>query len=177
MFRHFFKLLLFSFFLLGCVGNEPTVKEENILKLSQLLDTLNTQGSSLETMQLSRDIAYQTKRLSKAFDMTSPPQYHNFLVNIKVKEKGLCYHWSDALHEYFSKQNYPSFEFHLVGANIGEYWTEHNSLVIVAKGMQIKDGIIIDPWRNGGKLYFSRVTQDTEYLWKHRPSRGCSKRH
>lgn len=104
MFRHFFKLLLFSFFLLGCVGNEPTVKEENILKLSQLLDTLNTQGSSLETMQLSRDIAYQTKRLSKAFDMTSPPQYHNFLVNIKVKEKGLCYHWSDALHEYFQNK-------------------------------------------------------------------------
>ena len=176
MLRQLFKLLLFSFFFLGCVSSTPKLAEENTLKLSKLLSSLNTQASSLETMQLSRDISYQTKRLSQEFKMTSPPQYHNFLVNIRVRDKGLCYHWSDALYEHFSKQNYPSFEFHLVGANIGEYWSEHNSLVIVAKGMKIRDGVIIDPWRNGGKLYFSKVTQDTEYLWRHRPSRGCSKR-
>ena len=105
--------------------------------------------------------------------MTSPPQYHNFLVNIGLKEKGLCYHWADALYLHFMKSDYPSFEFHLVGANIGEYWTEHNSLVIVGKGKPITSGIIIDPWRNAGKLYFSKVKDDSSYSWMHRPSRGC----
>jgi len=62
-----------------------------------------------------------------------------------------------------------------VGANIGEYWSEHNSLVIVAKGMLIEEGIIIDPWRKGGELYFSKVKDDKKYIWQHRPSRGCLK--
>jgi len=175
MLRHFFKLFIVTFFFVGCVNHAPTVEENNVVKLSTFLHTLNPDISSSETMQLSRDIFAKTAKLKKEFEMTSPPQYHNFLVNIGIKKKGLCFHWSDALYSYFTAQNYPSFEFHLVGANIGEYWSEHNSLVIVAKGMPIEEGIIIDPWRNGGKLYFSKVKEDKKYIWKHRPNRGCLK--
>jgi hypothetical protein len=173
MHRHFFKLFIAVFFLLGCGSHTPSVEENNVVKLAKLLHTLTPHLTSSETKQLSRDIFSQTAKLTKEFEMTSPPQYHNFLVNIGMKEKGLCYHWSDALYAYFVKQNYPSFEFHLVGANIGEYWSEHNSLVVVAKGMSIEDGVIVDPWRKGGKLYFSKLKEDTKYIWKHRDKRGC----
>ena len=177
MLRHFFKLFIVTFFFVGCVNHAPTVEKNNVVRLSKLLHTLTPHVSSSETMQLSRDIFSTTEKLKKEFDMTSPPQYHNFLVNIGVKEKGLCYHWSDALYLHFIQSNsYPSFEFHLVGANIGKYWSEHNSLVIVAKGIPIEDGIIIDPWRNSGELYFSKVKDDGSYRWIHRPSRGCSKK-
>ena len=175
MLRHFFKLVTVTFFFVGCVSHTPTVEEDNVVKLSTLLHTLNSHITSSETMQLSHDVFAKTAKLTKEFEMTSPPQYHNFLVTIGVREKGLCYHWSDALYSYFTTQNYPSFEFHLVGANIGEYWSEHNSLVIVTKGMPIEEGIIIDPWRKGGKLYFSKVKEDKKYIWRHRPSRGCLK--
>jgi hypothetical protein len=161
----------------GCVDNTPTLKEDNSMKLSTLLYTLAPQTTKSESIELSHDIFSKTAQLTKAFEMTSPPQYHNFLVNIGIKEKGLCYHWSDALYLHFMKsENYPSFEFHLVGANIGKYWTEHNSLVIVGKGKPIKSGVIIDPWRNAGELYFSKVKDDRGYRWIHRPSRGCSKK-
>jgi len=175
MLRHFFKFVTVTFFFVGCVSHTPTVEEDNVVKLSTLLHTLSPHVTSSETMQLSRDVFAKTAKLTKEFEMTSPPQYHNFLVTIGVREKGLCYHWSDALYNYFTTQNYPSFEFHLVGANIGEYWSEHNSLVIVVKGMPIEEGIIIDPWRKGGKLYFSKVKEDEKYIWRHRPSRGCLK--
>ncbi len=124
-------------------------------------------------MHLSQDIFYETQKLTKEFELTSPPLFHNTLVNIGLREKGLCYHWSDTLYGYLSQKQYLYFEFHLVGANIGEYFYEHNALVVVVKNGSIEEGILIDPWRNSGKLYFSKVVEDKEYKWKHREERGC----
>ncbi|MDQ7084717.1 MAG: hypothetical protein Q9M36_07205 [Sulfurovum sp.] len=140
-----------------------TVSESRVLALSVLL------GSDA----LAKDIFAKTSALSQDFKLTSPPQYHNFLVNIGLKEQGLCYHWSDALFSYFSRQDYPDFVFHLMVANQGSYWREHNSLLVVAKGQNIEEGIIIDPWRNAGTLYFVKVQEDKAYTWIHRPNRGC----
>ena len=173
MHRNFFKLFAVTFLLLGCTHRAPSVQESKVVKLSHLLHTLHEDSTEQETMQLSRNIFIKTAQLSNEFEMTDSPYYHNFLVNVGMKDKGLCYQWADALYAYFSKQDYPSFEFHLVGANIGSYWTEHNSLVVVAKGMSVSEGIILDPWRNGGELYFEKVKADKAYIWKHRPKRGC----
>jgi len=174
MLRCFFKLLIISFFLLGCTVHTPSVKDDEIVALATLLHTVNPQASHHETMQLSQDILTKTAQLAKTFEMTSPPQFHNFLVNVGLKEKGLCYHWSDALYVHFVQSRaYPSFEFHLVGANIGSYWTEHNSMVVVGRGMKVEEGVIIDPWRDAGKLYFSKLKEDSAYEWKHRADRGC----
>ncbi len=170
-FRLFFPAFFCAFSLLGCAVKVAPPSHTRIEALSHLLYTLDTSIPKEETLQLSKDIFQKTEALTKEFEMTSPPQYHNFLVNIGLKEKGLCYQWADALYAYFRQKSYPSFEFHLMGANIGEYWTEHNVMVVVAKGMPIDEGIVIDPWRNPGKLYCSKVKDDHKYHWKHRPKR------
>ena len=169
--KYFFKLFFISFFLLGCAVKVQPPSESKVDTLTELLQSMDTNVSHEEALQLSKDIFNKTAALRKEFEMTSPPQYHNFLVNIGLKEKGLCYHWSDALYTYFTHKVYPSFEFHLMGANIGKYWTEHNVMVVVAKGMPVEEGIVIDPWRDAGRLYFSKVKEDTKYVWKHRPKR------
>ena len=178
MHKHFFSLFFLLFLLQGCAVNSPAPQASDMYRLAHLLQSqdshISIHISSLESLKLSKDIFSKTQSLSKAFKMTSPPQYHNFLVTIGLREKGLCYDWSDALYAYLTQREYPSFEFHLMGANIGKYWTEHNSLVVVAKGLAIEEGIIIDPWRNSGKLYFSKVKEDGNYSWKHRASRGCN---
>jgi len=33
-------------------------------------------------------------------------------------------------------------------------------MVVVAKGEKVMDGVIIDPWREPGKIYFSKVKED-----------------
>lgn len=174
MLRHYFSLFIISFFLIGCGTKAPTIPQAKIEELSHLLGSLEEGIPQSEAMQLSKDIFYKTEQLSKEFEMTSPPQLHNFLVTVGVREKGLCYHWSDALYLYLSAKQYHSFEFHLMGANIGEYFYEHNALAVVAKGGNIQEGIIIDPWRDPGELYFSKVEDDPEYTWQHRPKRGCN---
>ncbi len=173
MFKIFFKFSILSFFLAGCVVTAPSVSETKITQLSILLRALDKSIPQDEAMHLSQDIFHETEKLTKEFELTSPPLFHNTLVNIGLREKGLCYHWSDALYAYLSQKKYPHFEFHLVGADIGEYFSEHNALVVVGKGGSIKDGILIDPWRNSGQLYFSRVVDDKKYKWEHREERGC----
>lgn len=173
MLKHCFKFLALAFLMTGCVVVPSSVPQAEVTRLSLLLRSLGSDITHSETKQLSQDIFRKTQKLTKEFELTSPPVFHNFLVNVGLREKGLCYHWSDALYAYLSEKHYPSFEFHLVGANIGEYFYEHNALVVVAKGGKVQEGVIIDPWRDSGELYFSLVKSDVEYRWKHRPARGC----
>jgi len=169
------KLLFPAFFLAGCVVSAPLIPQTNVTQLSTLLQSLDESISQEEALLLSGDIVAHTEKLTKAFELTSPPQFHNFLVNVGIREKGLCYHWSDALYIYLSQKKYPSFEFHLMGANVGEYWYEHNVLLVIEKGGKVEEGIIIDPWRDSGNLYVSKVNEDTRYQWKHRANRGCQR--
>ena len=173
MLKYNFKLLFISVFLAGCAVTGPQVSQTKIEELSNLLQSLDRDVPQAEALQLSKDIFYKTEQLTEEFEMTSPPQFHNFLVTVGVKEKGLCYHWSDTLYLYFTAKGYASFEFHLMGANVGEYFYEHNALVVIAKDGKIEEGVIIDPWRDSGELYFSKVKDDLKYEWQHRPKRGC----
>ncbi|HEY9190793.1 MAG TPA: hypothetical protein VIM88_07990 [Sulfurovum sp.] len=142
-------------------------------RLTILLQSLDSNIPPSEAEQLSKDIFHRTQLLTKEFALTSPPVFHNFLVNVGLRDKGLCFHWSDALYIYLSEKRYASFEFHLAGANIGEYFYEHNALVVVAKGGKVEEGVLIDPWRDSGELFFSTVKNDDAYRWHHRPARGC----
>jgi len=77
------------------------------------------------------------------------------------------------LYLYLKQKKYPHFAFHLAGAHIGEYWREHNTLVVTAKNGRFEDGIVVDPWREEGKVFVSRLKDDKAYTWVHRPERGC----
>jgi hypothetical protein len=132
--------------------------------------------SQQEADYLAWDIYHKAEELTERFALVSPPQFHNFLVNVGMKEKGLCYHFSDALYVHLKSQGYGHFDFHLVGANIGEYWREHNALVVVAKGCRsdtciLNNGILIDAWRNSGEVYYARLKEDRSYRWIHRSER------
>ena len=166
--------LIFIFFLLtSCTVQPVQPPKSKVMRLSMLLDGLDAPMHLEESMQLSKDIFTKTNQLIKAFKLTSPPLWHNFLVNVGLREKGLCFHWSDALYLHLKKGHYKDFSFHLVGAHIGSYFREHNALVVTSKTGKIQEGILIDPWRNSGELYFSKLKDYKVYAWRHRIDRGC----
>ncbi len=171
MLQHFSKLILLAFMIVGCGVTPQPSSQTNISKLSSHLYSLDKTISKSQSQKLAKDIFAYTQKLTKDFKLTSPPLFHNFLVNVGIREKGLCYDWSDALYIHLSHQDYQSFDFHLMGANIGEYWSEHNAMIVVAKGKTPLNGIIIDPWRDSGKLYFSHIKDDKRYSWKWRKER------
>ena len=59
---------------------------------------------------------------------------------------------------------YQSFDLRWGVANKGEF-DEHNSVVVVAKGAPFRTGILIDPWRKSGVLYWAKLGDDPEYKW------------
>ena len=170
------SLILLSLFLIGCSVKSSSPAPSNVNRLGQTLQSMDANISQQEADYLAWDIYHKAEELSESYALVSPPQFHNFLVNVGVREKGLCYHFSDALYVHLKSQGYASFDFHLVGANIGEYWSEHNALVVVAKKCRsekciLEHGILIDAWRDSGEVYYARVNEDKGYHWKHRSDR------
>jgi hypothetical protein len=43
--------------------------------------------------------------------------------------------------------------------------SEHNVIVVTAKGQAFEKGILLDNWRYEGHLIYGRVTTDPEYRW------------
>ena len=109
-----------------------------------------------------------SSQLKDRYDLVKPPLYHNFLVNIGVKKRGLCWHFAYDMLSSAKKLNLKNFDYYIGGANINDYWKEHNSLIVTCKGCSFVEGIVLDPWRNSGDLYFSKVKNDKNYSWTQR---------
>jgi hypothetical protein len=174
MLRYFKLLILFLLLQNGC--GSYSVSPARVDHLSRLLQGLDKTIPNAEAERLSRDIYQKTKSLSEEFKPVSPPQFHNFLVNIGLKQKGLCYHWSDALYLHLNSRGYEYFDFHLLVDHIGEYWSEHNAVAVTTKSCTSdecieENAIVIDAWRDSGRLYVMKITEDTQYRWKHRIDR------
>jgi len=174
MSKYFVKLLL-AFLFISC-GRAPHVNQESVVELATLLQSLDRRTSyAEESLLLAKEIFRETEKLRQKFKPVSEPHVNNLLINIGIKEEGLCYQWSDALYRHFIQRAYPHYAFHLLVADKGKYLFEHNVMVVTAKQKGVNEkmisGVIIDPWREPGKLYFSKVEEDSGYRWKWRRER------
>ncbi len=165
--------LLFSvgllFGLSGCI--HPPEKVSAHRSLAHMIEDLYPEVSQKEAAKLSSYLYRQAAHIKNSFQLVSPPQWHNFLVNIGVKKQGLCYQISDALYSHLKRDNYPHLRFHLAVSDKGYYFKEHNAVVITGYRHEFEDGIIIDVWRHSGKLFYEKVKEDRAYHWIHRDDR------
>ncbi len=149
---------------IGCTNNPKAPL--HVESLDELFLSLHVDEN--EAKKLSFEMLLASSQLKIDYDLVKPPLYHNFLVNIGVKERGLCWHFAYDMLAHAKKQNLTSFDYYIGGANINDYWEEHNSLIVTCKGCKFEEGIILDPWRNSGDLYFSYVKDDKKYIWTQR---------
>jgi len=107
--------------------------------------------------------------LANQYQLTTPPLYHNYLVNSKQRNRGLCYHWQRDLIKHLKKRkNLKTFDLREGVSAAGSYWREHNAMIVTAKGQPFETGIILDGWRDSGKLFWQTVKKDKKYQWKQR---------
>jgi len=158
-----------SLFFVGCIGsNNMVIEDLKHKELTMLLSDLNKKVDFNEAKELANQSLIYSNQLTKDYDLATPPLYHNFLVNIGVKQRGLCWHFAYDMLAHTKELNLKSFDYYIGGANINDYWQEHNSLVVTCKGCEFNKGIVLDPWRNSGNLYFSNIKDDKNYLWTQR---------
>jgi len=136
-------------------------------KVSALTNELTGLGDSVD-YQEARLFAYESflypQILAERYGLVYPPTFHNFLINTGLKERGLCYQWSEDMITHLKGLKYQSFDLRWGVANKGEF-DEHNSVVVVAKGAPFHTGILIDPWRHSGELYWAKLKDDPDYKW------------
>lgn len=173
----FSALLLFS----GCTavkfeGAHVSKKGDTIVsaiddtdnnKIEDLYKALLSLGPNIDSNEarfIAREAVLYPKVLANRYKLMSPPLIHNVLVNYGHRPRGLCYQWT---HDMGKQINRPmkSFQFYHGVAFRRDYWNEHSTLVVSAKGKGVPDGIVLDPWRNSGVLFWSRVKDDKKYPW------------
>jgi hypothetical protein len=116
----------------------------------------------------------ESLELRRRYRAVSPPLWHNVLVNTGIRKRGLCWHWADDLWLRLRKLRLRTLRILPVGANVGSYWREHNALAVLPAsqpGYPLKRGILLDPWRKSGELWFAPVGKDPRYRWRLRSDR------
>jgi hypothetical protein len=111
-------------------------------------------------------IAYTIGReLKREWRVGWPPGFHNFLVNTGARKGGLCFQWAERLLLRLAEEKWDTLEFHWA-ESFETTASEHNVVVVTAKGQHFSHGILLDNWRYGGRLIWGRAIDDPHYQWK-----------
>ena len=180
--KNYFAVLLASFvFLGGCssvqfdgvhtnkkgdtiVSAIDSVENDKINNLYQAIMSLGPNIQPSEAKFVAREAVLYPKVLANRYKLMSPPLLHNVLVNYGKRPRGLCYQWTRDMGLQINRPMKSLQFFHGVAFR-RNYWKEHSTLVVAAKGKGVPDGIVLDPWRNSGVLFWSPVKDDKKYPW------------
>ena len=137
-------------------ANDPVLRAR-IVALAPSVDPVEAQRVA--------QIAYNTGRdLKREWGVVWPPGFHNFLVNTGAKKGGLCFQFAENLLLRLSELKWETLEFHWA-ESFERSLSEHNVIVVTAKGQHFSRGIILDNWRYGGRLVWGPVVDDPHYQW------------
>lgn len=110
-------------------------------------------------------LTYTTGReLASKWKMGSSPTIHSFLINIGAKKAGYCHHFATELMLRLDALNLKTLEQHWGESDAGTQ-TEHNLIVITAKGQPFEQGIMLDNWRRSGRLLWGPLHGDPDHKW------------
>ena len=110
-------------------------------------------------------VSYNTGReLAAKWKMGSSPTMHSFLINVGIKKAGYCHHFATELMLRLDDLNLKTLEQHWGESDAGTQ-TEHNLIVITAKGQPFEQGIMLDNWRRSGRLLWGPLDGDPDHKW------------
>jgi hypothetical protein len=178
-------LLLLVIFLTGCSASHQANRKpadnsaasddavidgyrEKISTLQNDLADLNRQASAQEAERVAETAVTYSGDLAEEYDLVRPAVLHNMFVRIGLKDRGLCYHWAEDLMRQLQLLDLKTYQLHWGVAYRGSELREHNSVVITARGEPFETGMVLDPWRNSGDLYWALIKTD-KYPWVELP--------
>ncbi|RZV99406.1 MAG: hypothetical protein EX266_15120 [Rhodobacteraceae bacterium] len=139
------------------------------LQIAALAAEIRAMGENVDPEEAERAarIAYQhTRELAIQYQIVDPPLVHNTKVNMGLKPRGLCWHWAEDMEKRLKAENFETLVLYRAIANADNEWRiDHSTAIISARGEGMFEGIILDPWREGGYLFWEEVVDDTRYEW------------
>lgn len=139
--------------------------------VNQLAETIQALGAEVDSNEALRaaEIAFaHTRTLAIQYQITDPPLIHNTKVNMGLRPRGLCWHWAEDMEKRLDAEGFETLEMNRAIAEGRGIRIDHSTAIISAKGEGYAAGVVLDPWRNGGELFFAPVVEDTRYAWEAR---------
>jgi hypothetical protein len=144
---------------------DAKIYREKVNQLEHELVALSETIDKSEAMIVAETAVRESAVLAEEYQLVRPAAAHNLLVVMGLKDRGLCYHWTEDLMKRLQTLDLKSLQLHWGVSYRGSELREHNCVVVTAKGQSFFNGIVLDPWRNSGNLFWAQVTKDS-YPWK-----------
>jgi hypothetical protein len=137
--------------------------EKSINDLRNALIALSPRTIDPREAALMSEIAHRTSRqCARDYGVHGDPAIHNYLIHIGVKKKGICADYTRDIGARLKELHFKTLVLHW-GAAYAKESDENNALVVTALNQPFQDGIVLDGWRRGGRLFWCPVKNDHEY--------------
>ena len=137
--------------------------EKSINDLRNALIALSPRTIDPREAALMSETAHRTSRqCARDYGVHGDPAIHNYLIHIGVKKKGICADYTRDIGARLKEFHFKTLVLHW-GAAYAKESDENNALVVTARNQPFIDGIVLDGWRRGGRLFWCPVKNDHEY--------------
>lgn len=156
----------------GCMRSESEEDFAGRNAVNDLTKGIMSLGPGIDPEEAARAariaISY-AQQLKVEYGVTDPPIIHNIKVNSGLRPRGLCWHWAEDMEKRLKLEDFKTLELHRAIANASHpIRIEHSTAIISRRGDTMPEGMVLDPWRFGGTLFFSPVLEDPSYVWEPR---------
>lgn len=159
-------LTLVTTLVAGCVSPViPPPDDADVSRLAQEVSSLGPGVDPEEAARLARISYDYARELRARYGVTDPPLVHNTKVNMGLRERGLCYQWADDIEARLRQEGFESLEFHRAIANSDTLLIDHSVVIVSRRGDTMFQGVVLDGWRDGGRLFWSKTLEDPRYDW------------
>jgi hypothetical protein len=154
-----------------CINAVWARDERSIKKLRDALVALAPDVDPGEAELVSVTAHTTSRSLAREYRLVWCAGFQNILINTGRRQRGFCGHYTRDIGERLKELKLKTLVLHWGGAFAGTM-DENNGLVITALNQPFEDGILLDGWRNGGRLFWCAVKSDSAYdLLLHPPRR------
>ena len=138
-------------------GDERSIKElrDALVALAPDVDPGEAELVSVTTHTAARSLAREYRVVGNA-------GFQNLLIHLGIRQRGYCGHYTRDIGERLKELRLKTLVLHW-GAAFPGHERENNCLVVTARNQPFEEGIIMDAWRDAGKLFWSPLIKDTTY--------------
>jgi len=150
----------------GCSDNIPTPTDRQIVELASNIRALGPDVDPAEAQRAAHIAFTYPLQLAQQYQITDPPILHNIKVNRGTRPRGLCWHWAQDMETRLAQEAFQTLDLHrAIGNSEVALRIDHSTVIVSAKDDTMNQGLVLDPWRHGGKLFWGEPLADKKYEW------------
>ena len=153
-----------------CIKAVWAADERSIKKLRDALVALAPDVDPGEAELVSVTAHTASRSLAREYRVVWCAGVQNILINTGRRQRGFCGHYTRDIGERLKELRLKTLVLHW-GAAFAGTMDENNGLVVTAINQPFENGILMDGWRNGGRLFWCALKEDSAYDLRLHPPR------